>query len=319
MKANYPLESWLFNVKKAPLVALVQERDGALAQVPVARRNALIAADTGEVVGIVGNDYKLFTNQEALDLCRSFCREAFPDTSDSDWMFAAAHGPASRSRVALDLFHRSCAIHFGGSFNAEDFTPFVRITNSYDASRAVRLDVGFMRGLCSNGMIFHEAVAKIMASHTDEGIRRLKFARPFEGMAALTAQFETTVSDLRSVEVTPDQGLDIARRVIDWPVLPDEPSPRMVIDQAALDADLRKRNNRYFQELGGNAYSVLNVLTDIASHPPQNNTRMRRDQPTLQRIAGRWVRDFRDASKKPGFSLPEHIESLRPTTSGPRK
>jgi hypothetical protein len=319
MKPNYSLDAWLFDVTKAPLFAATVGPDGKPNNVPVFRRNALIASDTGDVVGIVGNDYRLFTNREALDLCRGFCRQAFPDTKDSDWMFAAAHGPASRSRVAMDLFHQSCAIHFAGGFAAEAFTPFVRITNSYDASRAVRLDVGFMRGMCSNGMIFYEAVAKIMASHTEEGIRRLKFSHPFEGIESLTRKFESSVSALRAVVVSPDQGLEIARRVIGLPDLPEKPTPRMVADQETLDADLCRRRNRYFNELGANAYSVLNVLTDFASHPLEGNSRMRRDRPTLQRMAGRWLREFQDAANSPGFSLRGHIESLSPQNSQRRK
>jgi hypothetical protein len=136
-------------------------------------------------------------------------------------------------------------------------------------------------------------------------------------MAALTQQFEGTVSDLRSVEVTQDQGLKITRRAIDWPVLPEKPTPRMVADQSALDADLWHRSERYFRELGPNAYAVLNVLTDFASHPPENS-RMRRDRPTLQRMAGRWLREFRDASKVPGFAMAEHIKGLSPLATEQR-
>ena len=175
MKANLPPDAWLFNVKKAALFATVT-KDGKTQYIPSNSRIALVDADADEVVGIVSHNYRLFTNREAIDLCREFCLEAFTDTKDSEWVFRVAHGPASRSWVAMDLFHRSCAINLGGGFVTEDFTPFVRVTNSYNASRAVRLDVGFMRGMCSNGMIFSEEAAKIFASHTDVGISRLKFS-----------------------------------------------------------------------------------------------------------------------------------------------
>ena len=91
----------------------------------------------------------------------------------------------------------------------------------------------------------------------------------------------------------------------------------MVADQSALDADLWHRSERYFRELGPNAYAVLNVLTDFASHPPENS-RMRRDRPTLQRMAGRWLREFRDASKVPGFAMAEHIKGLSPLATEQR-
>lgn len=308
MKANLPPDAWLFNVKKAPLFAAVT-KDGKTRHIPSNRRIALVDADADEVVGIVSNDYRLFTNHEAIDLCREFCLEAFPDTNSEEWVFRAAHGPASRSWVAMDLFHRSCAINLGGGFATEDFTPFVRVTNSYNASRAVRLDVGFMRGMCSNGMIFSEEAAKILASHTDEGISRLKFSHPFEGMAALVKQFGETVADVRAVAVTPDEGAEIARRVIGWPVLTDKATPRQRDDQRILDANLDARRDRYFRDLGANAYAAFNLVTDFASQPSESR-RIRRDRPALERLAGAWLRRFRSAAKRPGFTVAKHIEEL---------
>ena len=323
MKANLPPDAWLFNVKKAPLFATVT-KDGETRRITSPRRIALVDTDAGEIVGVVGNDYRLFTNREAIDLCREFCLEAFPDTDSAEWVFRAAHGPASRSWVAMDLFHRSCAIHFGRGIAPEDFTPYVRVTNSYNASRAVRLDVGFMRGMCSNGMIFSEDAAKILASHTAEGISRLKFSHPFEGMAALVKQFGETVADVRAVAVTPDEGAEIARRVIGWPTITDKATPRQRDDQRVLDADLAERRDRYFHELGANAYAAFNLVTDFASHPPESN-RLRRSRPALERLAGAWLRRFRIAAKRPGFTVAKHIEelagdppSVRQTTSSRR-
>ena len=308
MKTNLPPDAWLFNVEKAPLFATVT-KDGETLRIPSSRRIALVDTDAGEVVGVVGNNYRLFTNREAIDLCRRFCLEAFPDTKDAEWVFRAAHGPASRSWVAMDLFHRSWAINLGGGGVSEDFTPFVRVTNSYNTSRAVRLDVGFMRGMCSNGMIFTAEAAKILASHTDEGIRHLKISQPFASMAALIKQFGETVADVRAVDVTPDEGAEIARRVIGWPVLPNEPTRIQREDQQMLDADLVARRDRYFGDLGANAYAAFNLVTDFASHPPESN-RMRRDRPTLERMAGAWLRRFRTAAKQPGFTVARHIEEI---------
>jgi hypothetical protein len=317
MKANLLPDAWLFNVEKAPLFATVI-KDGETLRIPSKRRIALVDTDAGEVVGVVGNDYRLFTNREAIDLCREFCLKAFTDTKDSEWVFRAAHGPASRSWVAMDLFHRSCAINLGGGLATEDFTPFVRVTNSYNTSRAVRLDVGFMRGMCSNGMIFSAEAAKILASHTDQGISRLKFSHPFDGMASLIKQFGEAVADVRAVDMTPDEGAEIARRVLGWPVLTDKATFRQREDQRVLDADLVMRRDRYFGDLGANAYAAFNLVTDFASHPPESR-RMRRDRPSLERIAGAWLRSFRTAAKQPGFTVAKHIEELAGVTQSNRQ
>ena len=76
-----------------------------------------------------------------------------------------------------------------------------------------------------------------------------------------------------------------------------------------LDADLVARRDRYFGELGANAYAAFNLVTDFASHPPESH-RMRRDRPSLERMAGAWLRGFRTAAKRPGFTVAKHIEEL---------
>jgi hypothetical protein len=167
-------EDCFFDVEIVPLLAQTRTKEGILLPLAVPRRLAIVATKSRTVVGVVGKDYHLFTNREAMELAERFAIEAFPDTAPSDWMFRAAHAPADRAWAAMDLFHRSCAVHFEVGLPSEDFTPYLRVTNSYDASRAVRLDVGFMRGICSNGMIFAEAAARVVAPHTPEGIRRLR-------------------------------------------------------------------------------------------------------------------------------------------------
>ena len=52
-----------------------------------------------------------------------------------------------------------------------------------------------------------------------------------------------------------------------------------------------------------------NTMTDIASRPPQS-PRFRRDRFTLERRAGVWLRDFRIAASRPGFSITGHLAEL---------
>ena len=45
-----------------------------------------------------------------------------------------------------------------------------------------------------------------------------------------------------------------------------------------------------------------NTMTDIASRPPKS-PRFRRDRSSLERRTGAWLRDFRTAASRPGFSI----------------
>jgi hypothetical protein len=197
---------------------------------------------------------------------------------------------------------------------SEAFTPFVRITNSYNGSRALRIDVGFLREHCSNGVIFEQEAATLHVPHTRQGIHSLKVARPFAGMAALSEEFRKTLAGVRSIGVTPLEAGQLVRQVTGWPQLPEKPSPWERDEQAKLDVDLETRLSGYFREIGENAYATFNTMTDIASRPP-TSPRFRRDRPTLERRAGAWLRDFRAAASKPGFSIAAHLESLSKSTA----
>ena len=192
---------------------------------------------------------------------------------------------------------------------SDTYTPFARITNSYNGSRALRIDVGFMRKHCENGVIFERDVATVTVPHTREGIHSIKMTSPFTGMEAMCDKFRQTLAKVRAVGVTPDEALNLVRLVIGWPQLSENAKTEECVDQQTLDADLASRLHGYFNELGENAYAAFNTMTDIAARPPQSS-RFRRDRPTLERRAGAWLRDFNDVATRPGFTIPGHLKEL---------
>jgi hypothetical protein len=301
--------NWFFPIEEAPVHATVTH-NGVARDVHLPHRKALVAGDTGEVIGVVGAGYKIFTNDQAVNLCHKFCLEAFPDTKATEWHFVDGHGPATRSWTAMDIHHQSHAMNLMGNGGpSETFTPFVRITNSYNGTRALRIDVGFLREHCSNGVIFEQEAATLTVPHTRQGILSLKVARPFEGMADLREKFRNTLAGIRGVAIGLDDARRIVRTVIGWPKLPDDAKDWEKIDQSALDDDLNARLDGYFLELGENAYAAFNTMTDLAARPPLSS-RFRRDRPTLERRSGAWLRDFSAAANRPGFSIAGHLAGL---------
>jgi hypothetical protein len=317
MNRNPSHRDWFFPIHEAPVLATVTHK-GEVRNVPVPHKKALVAADSGEIVGIVGAGYKLFTNQEAVNLCQKFCLEAFPDTKTAEWTFVEGHGPGTRSWAALDIHHRSHAMNLMGIEGgpSETYTPFVRITNSYNGSRALRIDVGFMREHCGNGVIFEQEAATLIVPHTRQGVHSLKVARPFSGMVKFREEFSKTLAAVRAVDISPEEARQLVRLVIGWPELPDDPKPWEQTDQTKLDADLESRLCGYFHELGANAYAAFNTMTDIASHPPQS-PRFRRDLPSLERRTGAWLRDFTLAAARPGFTILAHLDKLAKSSQAP--
>lgn len=310
MNENLPASNWLFGIEEAPVMVAVT-RNGETKHVRAPHKKALIASDTGNILGIVGDSYRVFTNRQAVELCQKFCRDAFPDTTPSEWLFEIGHGPKTRSWAAMDIRHRSDTMNLMGIQGgpSDTYTPFARITNSYNGSRALRIDVGFMRHHCENGVIFEQEAATVTAPHTREGLHAIKIASPFKGMTALCEKFRETLNGVRAVGVTRDEARSLVRLVVGWPQLSENSKPLERADQESLDADLEARLHRYLKELGENAYAAFNAMTDIAARPPVNN-RFRRDRPTLERRAGAWLRDFNSLASRPGFTIPGHLKEL---------
>jgi hypothetical protein len=114
MNHHLTQSDWFFPIEEAPVLVTVTHK-GVVRDVRVPHKKALIAADTGDIVGIVGTGYKVFTNQQAVTLCHKFCLEAFPDTTPAEWTFVEGHGPGTRSWAAMDIHHSSHAMNLWGN------------------------------------------------------------------------------------------------------------------------------------------------------------------------------------------------------------
>ena len=66
------------------------------------------------------------------------------------------------------LLHRLSAQFDGTRFSLvspqgrpDVFGPFIRVTNSYNALRALVFDIGFFRKVCTNGLILRDAIIQL--------------------------------------------------------------------------------------------------------------------------------------------------------------
>jgi hypothetical protein len=84
---------------------------------------------------------------------------------------------------------------------------------------------------------------------------------------------------------------------------------------ATLQQLVAAASRRYEQDLGANAYAVLNVVTELASRPPENAL-VRRDRHALQRRAGEWASDFASKCVAERFDLRAYLESIKPIAKG---
>jgi hypothetical protein len=311
------LSEVLFPVRMEPLFVRLEGRD-----VRVPDSQAVVHAQAGRVLGVVGREYRLVSHREALDLAMACAHEAFPETRPGEWQVAAVDAPATGSSCFIDLRHSTGVLDFQGlpgSAKPEVYGPFVRVTNSYNRSRALAFDIGYWRKVCSNGLVARDVLIRFRLNHQRRDIgAAVRFDISRERLAGHCAAFQALLSKLQGCHVPARAMTDLACAVLGF-----EP-PRHADDarNAPLQAEWQRlhgvvdeANWRYAGELGENAYAVLNAVTELASRPPSSPL-VRRDRHGLQRRAGRWLADFAATCTAQGFDLGAYLQSLAAEAQG---
>jgi hypothetical protein len=197
----------------------------------------------------------------------------------------------------VDLVHPTYVLNLLGSARrAEEYVPYVRVTNSYNGTRALRFDVGFCRKLCGNGVIFERETVGFSFLHllrqvpTEEFKFRIK-AGQFE---RLVARFGGFVTALYAAPANEDWSRTVIEDVLGVPSAEDarqEQDARLRLDLRALVNRSEETLARYRRELGHNAYAVFNTMTELAD-TLANARGFQRDRNSMQRAVGAWVTEF---------------------------
>lgn len=307
MKRETSVQNLLFDVDQVPVEAVIGS-NGSTRRISIPGKKALIHQGTGHVLGVVGRDYRVVTNREAVNLAHEVCGKAFPGLSSVEWEAKRAAAPRTLSSAHIDLMHRTHVLNFLGSdiSQADPYTPFLRVTNSFNGARALCFDIGFMREHCSNGVIFEEEVATIKASHSKEALAQLQIEITGRSLPQMWDEFSKFITSVRSITMTTDQSTLALKTVLHLPDPKPDDKPARKEALHALTADFSTRLTGYRQELGENAYAVFNTLTDIAARAPENVC-FQTTRDTIERRSGHWLKELAHQSQISGFDLERWI------------
>ncbi len=121
------------------------------------RHWAVVADDRREVFAIVTEDYRLVSNLRAYELGRRAFALVFGDQATKRLQLFNVNMPMTRSWVNLDLTAGGLDL---APLDEDRWLPFLRVTNSYNRSRALGFTVGVCRWICTNGIDLRRAVAQ---------------------------------------------------------------------------------------------------------------------------------------------------------------
>jgi len=135
----------------------------------------------------------------------------------------------------------------GVIIDGEKFNPYINISYSYNTVTKIKFEIGFYRYACDNGLVkeFKE-LSKL--SIKPEHIFDVPFWLNPCLLSYLTKSFEIQIKILKNTTLNGEQIQNwIEKNVSKWNI-----SRSLVF--------------RYIEELGSNAYSLINILTDGASN-----------------------------------------------------
>lgn len=301
----------LFDVRLVPVHACLG-RSGHGELEPIPGKRAVVDWNSGHVFSVVSESYQLVSNEEALEHAYLCCRTAFPEFEESEWKVGVAYAPATRGHCHIDLAHKSSELKFDSvkaSECPEVYGPYIRVTNSYNCTRALRYDFGFMRKVCSNGLILDQSSVRFSLNHNTRNIRdRIEAELSTPRFQGLSAKFHELLKPLRECQIPRWHFLPITVAVLRIEE-PKSAAGKRYQNWYRLRSDIESLGGKYVDELGQTAYALLNVITDIASKPREVGLE-RRDLHGLQRKAGTWLAGFSKECGSPDFDVADYVMEL---------
>ena len=146
-------------------------------EISIPNRMAVINHETNKVLGVVSRDYQLITNMQAVQYARECAKAIFPDTDENEWEIFSADAPQSGIYCHIDLRHNTGKLEFNYVMIGtredvpEAYGPYIRVTNSYNAQRALKFTIGYHRKICKNGLTQRRNVVSFSFSHTRDSIQ----------------------------------------------------------------------------------------------------------------------------------------------------
>ena len=312
------IESLLFPVKLHPLFTKITV-NGHTYTIEVPNNKIVVNNISGNLLGVVSSNYKLITNHEAIELGKKCIKELFSSFEAKNVEIFKVDAPSTASYCHIDLVHKGHIMNLWDENKQSDFyIPYIRVTNSYNTSRALRFDVGFCRKICLNGIIFESQTIKFTFSHVKYKLDKdISFSLKAGKLEALFKKFASYVNELTKFEITHNNSMNLITTLFgikDKENIDFSNKKERKSEYEYLIANIEDKLSKYIGELGENGYSLFNVITDIASHPV-NNRYFRRDMNSMQRLAGNWINSFQNEIKQASFNIEDYLKRLKESTN----
>lgn len=225
---------------------------------------AIVSNDPKEIVSIVTADYELVSNARACELGRRAFELLFGSNPATRLRIFNVIMPATRSWAYVDLISDDLSF---ATIGQDRWLPFLRVSNSYNLSRALGFTVGVYRQICANSMIFGDRALKLKVAHTKSEDLERRLVGAFGYRHFDIERCRRRLTNLTRLSVPADRFVAGMLEILDVRV-PAE-IPRHAARRNGwpeLGPCFRELGRKYGAELGDTAFALVNAASEYASN-----------------------------------------------------
>lgn len=265
--ASEHLEDLFFEVLRVPVVGQWNGTYRQEQSMPSKRYRALVNKRNGEVVSVVSSNYKLITHQEALELGKDVFVQLFESVKKDDLIPFKVIAPKGGASCHIDMIHKDVKLS-STKWKQDTWFPFLRVTNSYNRTKALVFEIGFVRELCSNGVIFDSDTVQIKYTHDQRYFAGI--GKEIERLKHHEEEFVDHMVGLKAMKLDMRHIVGISCKALglkfDVENKDERKAAREIERLKKTEAILNELAGAYLKEFEANAYCLFNILTDFVSH-----------------------------------------------------
>lgn len=309
-KPSPTIEDLLFDVELRDLYSKFKpdNKQVNVKEIRIPNYKAVVNSNTGAVISVVSDDYKLISNKEAIEIGTEIFSRLYPQVDIKALIPFRVVAPQTMGSAHVDLIHRD--VNFD-VWEQEKWLPFIRISNSYNRTVALSYEIGFVRALCSNGVLFKKDTMQLKYFHIKEN--RIDIEKAVAQIGTSIDQFKGQCTKLSELEFPRKFMVPLVFNTLNVNLK----TPYNVIDDRkwkrinSLIETTHNLTQLYFDAIGDNAYSAFNVLSDLVSNGDVNcylpgyylHVRSYFCKPNS------WAEQFIQESDKKDFKITNYLEN----------
>lgn len=201
--ATHQLNELLYPVCLLPITAVVSEKQCDHYTNKTSRYKAVVNSKTNQIVSVVSNNYRLLANEDAIQFGKEVFHQLFPSIHKNDLIPFKVIAPKSLASCHVDLIHKDVQLS-NTIWKQDSWFPFLRISNSYNRAVAFNIQLGFVRELCSNGVIFDKDTIDLKFHHNHILVND-RFSHKIDQLKQHETAFVEHLNRLKMIQIDPKE------------------------------------------------------------------------------------------------------------------